>query len=58
MRPAISVDKADPHVDAADPTLLHVSVKLLTAGTYKVHWHVLSVDTHRTEGNFSFTVAP
>jgi methionine-rich copper-binding protein CopC len=25
-------------------------------GTYRVNWHVLSVDTHRTEGNFSFHV--
>ena len=24
------------------------------AGTYHVSWHVLSVDTHTTEGNFSF----
>ena len=26
------------------------------AGTYHVNWHVLSVDTHTTEGNFSFQV--
>ncbi|MDE2242587.1 MAG: copper resistance protein CopC, partial [Bradyrhizobium sp.] len=26
------------------------------AGTYHVHWHVLSVDTHATEGNFTFQV--
>ena len=25
-------------------------------GTYKVIWHVLSVDTHRTQGDFSFSV--
>jgi methionine-rich copper-binding protein CopC len=25
-------------------------------GTYHVNWHVLSVDTHRTEGNFTFDV--
>jgi copper resistance protein C len=52
------VDENDPHVDQSDPTLLHVSLKQLVPGTYRVHWHVLSVDTHRTEGNFSFTVAP
>jgi hypothetical protein len=33
-------------------------VKPLMPGVYQVHWHVISVDTHRTEGNFSFTVAP
>ena len=26
------------------------------AGTYHVNWHVLSVDTHTTEGNFTFQV--
>jgi methionine-rich copper-binding protein CopC len=25
-------------------------------GTYKVNWRVLSVDTHRTEGNFTFRI--
>ncbi len=27
-------------------------------GTYHVNWRVLSVDTHRTEGNFTFQVGP
>jgi methionine-rich copper-binding protein CopC len=26
------------------------------AGTYRVHWKVLSVDAHTTEGNFTFRV--
>ena len=26
------------------------------SGTYRVIWHVLSVDTHTTEGNFTFQV--
>ncbi len=30
----------------------------LAPGAYTVHWHVVSVDTHRTEGTYSFTVAP
>jgi hypothetical protein len=25
-------------------------------GTYRVNWHVLSADTHTTDGNFSFSV--
>jgi methionine-rich copper-binding protein CopC len=37
-------------------TQIHVSVKPLPPGTYKVRWHVLSVDTHKTEGSFSFRV--
>ena len=45
-------------VDGADRKLLRVSVKALPAGTYTVKWHVLSVDTHTTEGNFTFQVSP
>jgi len=44
---------------ATDNTaVLKVKLKTLTAGTYKVNWKVLSVDTHRTQGSFTFTVAP
>jgi hypothetical protein len=35
---------------------MHVGLKPLGPGTYKVHWHALSVDTHTTEGSFSFRV--
>jgi methionine-rich copper-binding protein CopC len=28
------------------------------SGTYQVNWHVLSVDTHTSEGNFTFKVGP
>jgi copper resistance protein C len=37
-------------------TVMHVGLKALPPGVYKVHWRVLSVDTHTTEGSFSFTV--
>jgi methionine-rich copper-binding protein CopC len=37
---------------------LHVALKALGPGAYKVIWHVLSVDTHRTQGDFSFRVGP
>jgi len=43
-------------IDSHDPQELHVAVKPLTPGVYQVQWHVISVDTHRTQGNFSFTV--
>jgi methionine-rich copper-binding protein CopC len=36
---------------------LQVRLKPLAAGRYTVRWHAVSVDTHRTEGNFTFTVA-
>ena len=39
-----------------DRTQLRVSVKSLPPGTYKVIWRVLSVDTHRTQGDFTFNV--
>ena len=39
-----------------DRTQLRVPLKALPAGTYKVIWRVLSVDTHRTQGDFTFRV--
>jgi methionine-rich copper-binding protein CopC len=50
------VDGGDAQVDARDQTLLHASLKPLPAGTYKVAWRVVSVDTHTTEGTFTFRV--
>lgn len=50
------VDKKDCHVDSNDPTLLIVSLPDVPPGKYKVSWHVVSVDTHRTQGDFKFTV--
>jgi hypothetical protein len=52
------VDSGDTHVDKANPKLLHVSLKPLKPGTYRVSWRVVSVDTHHTKGDFSFIVAP
>lgn len=37
---------------------LDVPVPGLRAGTYTVHWHAVSVDTHKTQGSYRFTVAP
>ena len=45
-------------VDPTNRTQLRVALKPLPAGTYKVIWRVLSVDTHRTQGDFSFSVGP
>jgi methionine-rich copper-binding protein CopC len=52
------VDKGDPEVDRADAKLLRVSLPKLAPGTYRVKWRVLSVDTHVSEGAFTFDVAP
>jgi copper resistance protein C len=36
---------------------MHVRLgRALGAGTYFVSWHVVSVDTHHTQGTFKFTV--
>ena len=51
------VDKRDLNLDRTDHALLHVSLPRLGAGTYKVVWHVVSVDTHVTSGSFTFTVS-
>ncbi len=52
------VDNGDSRVDSSDDTLLTVSLPQLAPGTYRVVWRVLSVDTHVTEGDFSFDVVP
>jgi copper resistance protein C len=36
--------------------VLRVGLKNLPPGTYRVHWRVLSVDTHTTSGGFTFHV--
>lgn len=52
------VDDKNAHVDPKDRMLLDVSVPRLSPGTYTVMWHVVSIDTHRTEGHFQFTIKP
>ena len=43
---------------SGDAKRLTVKLKALTPGTYKVTWHVIAQDTHKTEGSYSFTVNP
>ena len=50
------VDKRDVHLDRSNHALLHVSLPQLEAGSYKVVWRVVSVDTHVTNGSFSFRI--
>jgi copper resistance protein C len=37
---------------------MRIGLKALGPGSYKVHWHAVSVDTHTTEGTFTFHVGP
>jgi copper resistance protein C len=45
-------------IDPQNPMELVLKLPPLTPGHYKVKWHVVSVDTHRTEGSFSFDIQP
>ena len=50
------VDKKDAHLNDKDKSLFKVTVPPLPSGTYTVIWHAVSVDTHRTQGRFKFTI--
>jgi copper resistance protein C len=64
LEPAFSsvqvTDASGARVDSGKASVsgstMSVGLKSLSPGTYHVHWHALSVDTHTTEGNFSFRV--
>lgn len=47
------VDQGKAQISGA---VMRVGLKALPPGTYKVHWKVISVDTHPTEGSFTFHV--
>ena len=48
-----------PSVDPADHAVLVARVgKTLPPGVYTVSWRAVSLDTHRTQGAFKFTVTP
>lgn len=49
-------DQGQATTDASDAKILHVALKKLPPGSYKASWRVVSIDTHQTEGNFSFKV--
>ncbi len=53
-------DASGQRVDSGRPTvngsIMRVPLRGIRAGTYRVSWRVLSVDTHTTEGAFSFHV--
>jgi methionine-rich copper-binding protein CopC len=40
------------------PEQMMVKVNITMPGKILVSWHAVSVDTHKTQGSFSFTVAP
>lgn len=50
--PGIATDRTDKKV------LIVTPAAPLAAGEYKVEWHAVSVDTHKSEGSYSFSVSP
>jgi hypothetical protein len=47
------VDQGKPQVSG---NTMRVGLKASGPGAYHVHWHALSVDTHTTQGSFTFHV--
>ena len=43
-------------LNSNDHKVLMADLPPLSPGAYRVKWHVVSVDTHRTEGDFAFNV--
>ncbi|MFZ0021558.1 MAG: copper chaperone PCu(A)C [Acetobacteraceae bacterium] len=52
------VDEGQPHIVGGDGKRLAVGLQALPPGTYAVAWHATSVDTHKTDGSYHFTIAP
>ena len=46
-----------PKIDPANPAQMIVPIeKPLASGTYQVQWHAVSQDSHKTQGNYAFSV--
>jgi hypothetical protein len=52
------VDLGNAQIVQGSPAELQIGLQPLTPGTYLVSWHVISVDTHPTEGTFTFDIKP
>ena len=50
------VDRGNSRVNGPDASVLEVDLTLLAPGTYHVYWKVLAIDTHVTQGDFTFAV--
>jgi len=50
------VDLGNVQVPPGAPAQLQVGLRPLPPGTYTVSWHVVSVDTHPSQGRFTFQV--
>jgi methionine-rich copper-binding protein CopC len=43
-------------IDPRNPAALVLALPPLAPGRYRVTWHIVSIDTHRTEGSYEFSV--
>jgi copper resistance protein C len=50
----VRVDEGKSQVNG---NMIRIAVKTLSPGSYRVHWRAVSVDTHRSEGSFTFSVS-
>jgi methionine-rich copper-binding protein CopC len=50
------VDSGKASFGVGGRNVMRIALKSLSPGTYTVSWRVLSVDTHTTEGTFTFHV--
>lgn len=53
-----TIKTGDAALTDGDKTLTVPMSDKLAPGTYTVEWHVLSTDGHKTNGSYSFTIAP
>jgi copper resistance protein C len=49
----VGVDEGKSQVNG---NMIRIGLKTLSPGSYRVHWRAVSVDTHRSEGSFTFRV--
>jgi copper resistance protein C len=55
----VNVELGEPEAANGDPRMLVVPItNVLEPGAYTVHWRVISVDNHWSQGEFNFTVKP
>jgi len=43
-------------VDSTDRKLISVALPSLPSGKYTVHWTAVAADSHRTQGDYSFSI--
>jgi methionine-rich copper-binding protein CopC len=53
-----AVQVGQPQAVPGQPSELSVKLHIMAAGTYHVAWRATAVDTHKTQGTFTFTIAP